>query len=234
MHFHLPRPLHGWREFVGEVGIIVLGVLIALGAEQVIEDIHWRHEIEATRQALEMEAADNLSAAATRRRQQSCADKRLSEIAAMFRAHATGRPIRVRGAIGRPVSYYGSTDAWDVEVASQALSHMSLDEKLSLSTAFANYKNMNDVLRLEQTAWLRLNVLNAPEQLEAGDWPPLRQAYAEAQSLSARLQIITADIVSSETLGQRPKQLEDQPAAVDAAVKRFCEPILVPSTPQKV
>jgi hypothetical protein len=30
MHFHLPKPLHGWREFAGEVGIIVIGVLIAL------------------------------------------------------------------------------------------------------------------------------------------------------------------------------------------------------------
>ena len=37
MHFHLPKPLHGWREFAGEVGIIVLGVLIALGAEQLIQ-----------------------------------------------------------------------------------------------------------------------------------------------------------------------------------------------------
>ena len=37
MHVHLPKPLHGWREFTGEVGIIVLGVLIALGAEQVVE-----------------------------------------------------------------------------------------------------------------------------------------------------------------------------------------------------
>jgi hypothetical protein len=30
MHVHLPKPLHGWRAFAGEVGIIVLGVLIAL------------------------------------------------------------------------------------------------------------------------------------------------------------------------------------------------------------
>jgi hypothetical protein len=37
MHFHLPKPLHGWREFVGEVGIIVIGVPIALAAEQVVE-----------------------------------------------------------------------------------------------------------------------------------------------------------------------------------------------------
>ena len=33
MHIHLPKPLHGWRAFLGEVGIIVLGVLIALAAE---------------------------------------------------------------------------------------------------------------------------------------------------------------------------------------------------------
>ena len=26
MHFHLPKPLHGWREFFGEVAIIVLGL----------------------------------------------------------------------------------------------------------------------------------------------------------------------------------------------------------------
>ncbi len=38
MHFHLPKPLHGCREFTGHVGIIVIGVLIALGAEQVVED----------------------------------------------------------------------------------------------------------------------------------------------------------------------------------------------------
>ena len=31
MHFHLPRPLHGWREFAGEVAIILLGVVIAKG-----------------------------------------------------------------------------------------------------------------------------------------------------------------------------------------------------------
>src|SRR5579864_6608426 len=47
MHFHLPKPLHGWREFVGEVAIIVLGVLIALGAEQAVQSIEWSHKVDA-------------------------------------------------------------------------------------------------------------------------------------------------------------------------------------------
>jgi hypothetical protein len=50
MHVHLPKPLHGWRAFVGEVGIIVLGVLIALSAEQVAQSIHDRY---LAREALE-------------------------------------------------------------------------------------------------------------------------------------------------------------------------------------
>jgi hypothetical protein len=47
MHFHLPKPLHGWREFVGEVAIIVLGVLIALGAESAVQSMEWRDKVGA-------------------------------------------------------------------------------------------------------------------------------------------------------------------------------------------
>src|SRR5258708_2499167 len=39
MHFHLPKPLHGWREFTGEVGIIVIGLLIALAVQQGVDAI---------------------------------------------------------------------------------------------------------------------------------------------------------------------------------------------------
>ena len=45
MHLHPPKPVHGWRAFFGEVGIIVIGVLIALGAEQVVETVHWNEKV---------------------------------------------------------------------------------------------------------------------------------------------------------------------------------------------
>src|SRR5947209_2838278 len=52
MHFHLPKPLHGWRAFVGEVGIIVIGVLIALGAEQIAEAWQWHEKVAVVRKSL--------------------------------------------------------------------------------------------------------------------------------------------------------------------------------------
>ena len=42
MRFDLIKPVNGWRAFWGEVGIIVLGVLIALGAQQVAERVRDR------------------------------------------------------------------------------------------------------------------------------------------------------------------------------------------------
>ena len=66
MHFHLPKPLHGWRAFVGEVGIIVLGVLIALGAEQVVEAIHNRRLANLAESDIHSELAYDLSFAAER------------------------------------------------------------------------------------------------------------------------------------------------------------------------
>ncbi|MGZ3246395.1 MAG: hypothetical protein ACXWI4_07640 [Croceibacterium sp.] len=59
MHIHLPKPLHGWREFVGEVGIIVIGVLLALGAEQAVEALHHRSQVHEMAGKLRAESLDN-------------------------------------------------------------------------------------------------------------------------------------------------------------------------------
>ncbi len=47
IHVQLPKPLHGWRPFVGEVGVIVLGVLIALAAQQLVENLDWYEKVDA-------------------------------------------------------------------------------------------------------------------------------------------------------------------------------------------
>jgi hypothetical protein len=52
MHFHLPKPLHGWRAFAGEVGIIVLGVLIALAAGQLADEWQWQQKVGIVRKSL--------------------------------------------------------------------------------------------------------------------------------------------------------------------------------------
>jgi hypothetical protein len=59
MHIHLPKPLHGWREFVGEVGVVVIGILIALGGEQLVESLHHRSQVHEMTEKLHAESIAN-------------------------------------------------------------------------------------------------------------------------------------------------------------------------------
>jgi hypothetical protein len=226
MHVHLPKPLHGWRAFVGEVGIIVLGVLIALGFEQLVSALQWRRETEAARRALLEDVADNLEEASGRQYQQPCIDRRLTELATVFRQHAAGQPIDISGQIARPLFYTASRATWQIAISSQALAHMPLAEKLQFSRAFSAFENMDQVLHREQEAWLRLGMLNEPDQLQQGDWSVLHQAYAEAVSLNGRLQTITDDLLANQTMGQKPTVNDQPPPAVLAQLKALCTPIL--------
>ena len=73
--FHLPKPLHGWRELVGEVGIIVVGVLIALAAEQIVETLHWRNQTRETERALRTEIQESVNSVAERQALEFALDK---------------------------------------------------------------------------------------------------------------------------------------------------------------
>ena len=56
-----PRPVRNWRGFLKEVGIIVLGVSIALAAEQAVEWFHWHNRVAEARKAIATETATNIS-----------------------------------------------------------------------------------------------------------------------------------------------------------------------------
>lgn len=55
MHVHLPKALHGWRELAQEISIIVVGVLIALFFEQLVQRWEMRHKLAAAEAAMQRE-----------------------------------------------------------------------------------------------------------------------------------------------------------------------------------
>jgi len=61
MEIHKPKPIHNWREFLAELGTIVLGICIAISLEQFVEYLHWHHEVQIGRGALteEITVIDN-------------------------------------------------------------------------------------------------------------------------------------------------------------------------------
>jgi hypothetical protein len=228
MHFHLPKPLHGWREFTGEVGLIVVGVLIALGGEQLVERAHWSRQVDLERSALHSEIKQNLDAVQSRMALEPCVHRRIGELQQLVDLSPDEASRRIAGKVGLPLPVSGSKGAWSIALAGETLSHMPLDEQLAYSNAFANYENWDVIRHEEREAWLQLVVLNHPRALGDADWVNIRQAVAEATSADARIVSVGPFIFTTASVGQKPssestveQQFKDQGYGSE-----ICQPLL--------
>ena len=100
MGFRLLAPTHGWRQFAGEVGIIVIGVLLALAAQQLVESMRWRSEVRDFREAVDRELALNLDVLNLIMVNRPCVASRLGELEAWIAGSADGRALPLAGAVG--------------------------------------------------------------------------------------------------------------------------------------
>jgi len=80
MEVHRFRPRDGWRVFAGEVGVIVLGVLIALVAQQVAENWQWRQTVARTKTDLNAQISAAIVNSAERAAVDPCLSQRPSEL----------------------------------------------------------------------------------------------------------------------------------------------------------
>jgi hypothetical protein len=139
MHVHLPKPLHGWRALVGEVGIIVVGVLIALSAEQLVEWIHEREDVTQLRAALRAELADDRARWEHIRAQDRCTQERLDALgkwlaSAPDSARIVGNPYRL-------FLWNMHSSAWDLAKTSPAAAHIPLKERLTYASLYGAIDN---------------------------------------------------------------------------------------------
>ena len=220
MDIHKPKAAHSWREFLIEIGTIVCGILIALGLEQAVEAVHWGHEVETEREALRDEARENLTSVAYRAAEDRCITARLAEVEDAMRRQAHGQGFKLDRPMVRPPIWISTTGSWDIAVSGQALAHMPHRDKLAFSDAFDAYRAFNLERNAEDATWRRLSLLNHPDLLGPADWAELHQAFAEASETNARMKTLTAYVLGSATLGQKPGRFVGDDAV---RLEAFCK-----------
>ena len=185
MHLHLPKPVHGWRAFAGEVGIIVVAILLALSAEQLVESTHWKHQAKKGQQAIDLELSHAAGVFEERVLVQPCLDRRLKEVDARLReARRTGRVDDI-GEIGRPPSRPIENEAWSTAVSSGLLQHFTQTDRNTLSILAAQIANYDRDIAEEQRAWATLRMI------ERSPGPISDGILTEASATVARLQFQT-------------------------------------------
>jgi hypothetical protein len=144
MRVKLPKPLHGWRAFVGEVGIIVLGVLIALAFGQLVDAWQWRDKVSHAEAAMRLELAeDDGPQAYGRALIGQCLDMQIARIHDGA-GSASADQMRQWTAAYTPPFRTWDSEAWKVVVASDIGSHMGSDRLIAWSAAYRPLPGMTD------------------------------------------------------------------------------------------
>ena len=165
MRVQLPKPLHGWRPFVGEVGIIVLGVLIALGADQMVQDVQLRREARDARQAVRSELEVNMSRLASRSAQKGCVETRIDQLQAVLDSAAKEGAITSPKWVGRPQFWTMQTDRWEAISQSGRAALLSADELADYGLLYNFMRHINEAMVTEQADWARLRTLEHMHRL---------------------------------------------------------------------
>jgi hypothetical protein len=188
MHVHLPKPLHGWRAFAGEVGIIVVGVLIALGAEQAVEALHWRDKVRSAESAMRIELAEDDGPQAYGRIAIGiCLDRQIGRI---HDGAGKAPPDQLRQWITdyAPPFRTWDSEAWKTVLASDVGSHMGSDRLIVWSSPYRVMPTTTDFNARETELATELREALPPTGTPSGeDLQNVRRIAAQLKMLNRRL-----------------------------------------------
>jgi len=225
MHPHLPKPLHGWRAFAGEVGIIVFGVLIALVAQQFAQSLQWRSDVHDFRAAVDTELEFNLAGGEYRVRESPCVVRRLAELGRWSAEQRSGRAAPLLREIGFPRRINPDTAVWNSR-GSDLPAHVPLQARLAYSDLYDLVANQWELIENERDTWLQLNGFNHATKLSPDELDRLDGLIYRAKTLD---QLIVGDqrdfgpdvevLKLRPSFGRFESQIEKPPA-------EFCMPLI--------
>lgn len=201
MHLHLPKPLHGWREFSGEVGIIVLGVLIALGSQQLVETVQEAQTKRQTIEAANTELANALENFVNRRLLEACIDRRFEQISQSL-SESSSPGYRPPSWIGRPQMWDFETAAWDAANTSGRISLLAPDEQTALGGLYSRLRELTSLEHEEQKAWADIRQLEDLRDVDPQTRASVRSAISQAKLLNWNIRVdLEQSIAQAERMG---------------------------------
>ena len=223
MKLRLPTPLHGWRAFFGEVGVVVLGILIALGVDQAAKAVGNARDAAEARQNIRAEVVANITRVQQRGHAQGCVDRRLDELQALLDDAAADGRIPRPNWIGRPTRYGIESERWNVAVQSGRSSYFEPEEQAQYGMLYNTLIYFYEMQNSEQLVWARLSALDGFDRLSEDSRVAMRAALGEARFYNGSIRQITPNLLDrARQLGMTPTRRVDEAPTI-------CWPIHLPT-----
>jgi hypothetical protein len=197
MEIHKPKAVHNWRELLTEIGVIVIGIAIALSAEQGVEWLHNRAKATEARASIREEIEGNISLIGLRAATEACIGKRLDEVSGLIAASSDGKVPKAAIWIGKPRPWAMPDARYKAATQSGAVSLFDGEEQASygvLYTLFATYFQFE---LKEGEAWADLRMLEGQPRPSPALDVKLRSALQQARWNRWALQELTRNIRST-------------------------------------
>lgn len=183
MLFRPPKPLHGWREFIHEIVIVVIGVLLALGGAQLIDALRARSDVASFRASVDQELGRNLGIYQHMMAARPCATRGLADLERFLADSQRGRRDRLLRPIGRPFAQTGFFSVWDNK-DSAVIEHMPPELRLRYAELYDEFRNNETVHRDERDVWRGLSQFEQPEPLDHADRMRMRELLTRAEQFN--------------------------------------------------
>lgn len=170
-----------WRDFAREILIVVLGVLIALGAQEIVNGWHDQSASAEARANIRAEIAENLGRMAQRDKTRACVDARLAEIAAFLARAEAGAVQPAMRWIGRPQTWPMQQNRWDAAASAGKASLLTPKEQGDYGAIYANTRDFQANEAVEQLAWAQLRGLADQARVTPQQAALYRQALQNAR-----------------------------------------------------
>lgn len=139
------KSVHSWRELLSEVGVIVIGVMIALTAEQIADTIHWKHKVADAEVAMGQELSGDLAFAAGQLALKDCAGKYYARMEAAIRDHRQDTFLAL-AAMAPPVTPHPwVAESWTAAIGSEIPDHIPRDKLAAYAIAFRRVATQRDL-----------------------------------------------------------------------------------------
>jgi hypothetical protein len=182
---HKHKPVHSWRELLTEVGVVVIGVGIALAAEQAVEWVHWHNRVIEARGVIGNELVQVMIQGIERVRAENCIEQRLDSLAAVLDEATRKGALPPVPQTGQPPARPWPDDVWQTTMASDTATHFPQDQLNLMGRIYSQVRELRENNHDEQLAWSNLSAIIGPERrLDPASDAALRAALSQARYYS--------------------------------------------------
>ncbi|MDB5453874.1 MAG: hypothetical protein JWO33_2452 [Caulobacteraceae bacterium] len=232
-----PPPPNKPRSLAAEVGVIVLGVLIALIAQQTAQWLDWRGQAAEARKSLRGDELRLVGWAGEREAMSPCIDRRLTELTAIVQAASASGRLPPLAATAIPPRRAWTLRTWETLTSSELLSHMPRQEVRHIASLALYLESVRPMRDIEIANWSRLRALAGPGRaFGEGEAAQMLAVLSNARDYAAYMRSNAIELaqISRDTGLLSRAELEEtwrKGFAIGQKVK-VCEPLGAPGSPR--